>query len=605
MFENGDLLDSLTELDLSNNLIEACLAEIPVSPLSLPALSGAAVPPHTHPLSLPAVPFPQSLSGLGALPLLTDLHLSGNEIDDAALAAGTPALAPTLRRLDLGDNLVMRLSALSALESLPNLRVLVLAGNPVAALPGYRGTVLDIAPELESLDGIPVDAREILAAPGEVDDDGSGNEAGSGGSGGSGDGAAEQRAREFDALSPPPLPPRPAVSAGSAVESNDASGPLFSPSESGLRDGPALAAALAHLVSPETVRSRSGQHRRANLRLPAVAEPNLVILNELRSALASLRRPRRGPCPQADEMRGQSVWVAVDKSDPEINATQRGVDVSWVPLPPHPDSAATSAAAAAAASPASSPARPAPVGLTSPLTTPSPQPAASVASPPPASRVLFAAASLSPTRPLPPLPISGPDLPISSQPGASASPAAMATVAAGSPLKAAAAVVATVVAAPEAPETLPEVGSGSHLPPTPSGAAATLACGAELQSRSPAVTATPAAPPAAEAVLLVTPPPHAPPPGSPPPPAAAAAPATVHLDVAAISAAAAEAAARASAAAAAEAALAAELAVQEAQAALLRERCQSLEADLERVAAERDAALVRAPLGFRPRQTLI
>lgn len=206
----------------------------------------------------------QTLHGLDALPALTHLHGAGNEIDDEALLAGIAALEP-LRLLDLRDNLIVRASTLSALGSLPNLRVLVLAGNPVAALRGYRGAVLDAAPALETLDGVPVHAREILAAPLGVDDDSSegAGERGAGGDAGDnsgGGGAYYDDDDDDDSGESSPLP-----AAHRSAPPSPAQGPpalstlgaLFSPPppDGGMRgDGPALAAALAGLGSPDAVR---------------------------------------------------------------------------------------------------------------------------------------------------------------------------------------------------------------------------------------------------------------------------------------------------------------------------------------------------------------
>ena len=47
---------------------------------------------------------------------------------------------------------------MSTLRELPNLKVLSLEGNPLSAMRGYRDSVLCALPQLQSLDGRPVDA---------------------------------------------------------------------------------------------------------------------------------------------------------------------------------------------------------------------------------------------------------------------------------------------------------------------------------------------------------------------------------------------------------------------------------------------------------------
>lgn len=62
---------------------------------------------------------------------------------------------PNLVSLDLSyNNFTDLLSLLSNLVTLKKLRILVLQGNPLALLPGYRGFTIDSLPKLCALDDI-------------------------------------------------------------------------------------------------------------------------------------------------------------------------------------------------------------------------------------------------------------------------------------------------------------------------------------------------------------------------------------------------------------------------------------------------------------------
>ncbi|NXS86415.1 LRC43 protein, partial [Erpornis zantholeuca] len=68
---------------------------------------------------------------------------------------------PNLVSLDLGFNsLTDLLELVSQLSTLPNLRILVLQGNPLALIPTYRGFLVDSLPKLSILDDIHIRPEE-------------------------------------------------------------------------------------------------------------------------------------------------------------------------------------------------------------------------------------------------------------------------------------------------------------------------------------------------------------------------------------------------------------------------------------------------------------
>lgn len=74
-----------------------------------------------------------------------------------------PKYWQSLVSLDLTSNNLHELNNLIVeLESLKNLRVLILSRNPVVLYPGYRGLVVDSLPNLFSLDDTPIKKEEKI-----------------------------------------------------------------------------------------------------------------------------------------------------------------------------------------------------------------------------------------------------------------------------------------------------------------------------------------------------------------------------------------------------------------------------------------------------------
>lgn len=96
----------------------------------------------------------QDLENLDALKQLVELRCGGN-----LLSLIPPISLPSLTSLDLGDNKITSHAALSPLAACRALSHLILAGNPLAAMPSYRADVRKALPNLSSLDGI-----ELLSA---------------------------------------------------------------------------------------------------------------------------------------------------------------------------------------------------------------------------------------------------------------------------------------------------------------------------------------------------------------------------------------------------------------------------------------------------------
>ena len=135
-------LDALVTLDISNNpaLADAGLAAAAWAAMpALTELDASRTSLHR---------FPEFPPGFG----LVVLRLRDNRIRSAAHAEALQALAA----LDLTGNAVGRVLALRELALLPCLRVLWLAGNPVAAAQGYRRGVIDAVRRLVALDGVAV-----------------------------------------------------------------------------------------------------------------------------------------------------------------------------------------------------------------------------------------------------------------------------------------------------------------------------------------------------------------------------------------------------------------------------------------------------------------
>ncbi|CAL8460859.1 g390 [Coccomyxa elongata] len=92
------------------------------------------------------------IEGLQNLRSLTSLNLASNRIQGGQL-----------HRLDLRDNLISSLQELAVLAGLPNLRELLLAGgspgNSICAIPSYRVAAAAALPQVEFLDGQPLEAE--------------------------------------------------------------------------------------------------------------------------------------------------------------------------------------------------------------------------------------------------------------------------------------------------------------------------------------------------------------------------------------------------------------------------------------------------------------
>ncbi|ETW08354.1 hypothetical protein H310_00952 [Aphanomyces invadans] len=147
---------NLKELSLSSNWIE--------SP-SFAALRGLV---HLCVLNLSANRITTTL-GFPVLPALRELSLAYNSLS-ALDGFIDPLKFPSLEILDLRDNQIADLSALSPVFYLQTMRVLRLQtitkgqSNPVCATPGYPGMLLDRISTLETLDGEDVTVLREIAA---------------------------------------------------------------------------------------------------------------------------------------------------------------------------------------------------------------------------------------------------------------------------------------------------------------------------------------------------------------------------------------------------------------------------------------------------------
>ena len=99
------------------------------------------------------------LEGLSALPLLEELYLPFNAVEDASPAACLGHLVV----LDLEGNQVPSLASVQTLRECERLRHLTLAGCPVASAEGYRGDVAHLLPRLATLDELPGEALTLAA----------------------------------------------------------------------------------------------------------------------------------------------------------------------------------------------------------------------------------------------------------------------------------------------------------------------------------------------------------------------------------------------------------------------------------------------------------
>ncbi|KAJ3073181.1 hypothetical protein HDU98_002057 [Podochytrium sp. JEL0797] len=107
-----------------------------------------------------------SLDG-AASPFVAQLLVADNRV--AALPASLGASLPNLARLDLANNRLQDWDTLAVLKKCPLLKHLNLEENKLAKDKNYRARVLEMLPNLVSLDGIDRDGND-------VDDDESGDE---------------------------------------------------------------------------------------------------------------------------------------------------------------------------------------------------------------------------------------------------------------------------------------------------------------------------------------------------------------------------------------------------------------------------------------------
>jgi hypothetical protein len=103
-----------------------------------------------------------SMNGLNAAKNLETIDVSSNQI---STCDGISKLT-SLKTLNLSKNQISDLSQIEKLRQNVSLKELNLIGNPVTQIENYREQVLDILPDLKSLDGIPVLEKEkIQKAP--------------------------------------------------------------------------------------------------------------------------------------------------------------------------------------------------------------------------------------------------------------------------------------------------------------------------------------------------------------------------------------------------------------------------------------------------------
>ncbi|KAF9932269.1 hypothetical protein FBU30_008564 [Linnemannia zychae] len=101
-----------------------------------------------------------SLEGFPPLPLLRSLLLADNNLSDGFEALAEADLQ-NLVLLDLTANNIKEASALAPLDALENLQHLMLEGNPVAGLEGYRDSIFEVLPQLISLDSMDRDGTVL------------------------------------------------------------------------------------------------------------------------------------------------------------------------------------------------------------------------------------------------------------------------------------------------------------------------------------------------------------------------------------------------------------------------------------------------------------
>ncbi|KAH8244261.1 hypothetical protein KR026_004291 [Drosophila bipectinata] len=102
--------------------------------------------------------------GTDILPVLNTLNIASNYLKDAESLSNL-VQCKTLSVLDLSNNRIDDILIVKIFEQMPNLKVLVLQGNPVVSrLPQYRKTLILACKELTYLDSRPVFARDRACA---------------------------------------------------------------------------------------------------------------------------------------------------------------------------------------------------------------------------------------------------------------------------------------------------------------------------------------------------------------------------------------------------------------------------------------------------------
>ncbi|EDW80394.1 uncharacterized protein Dwil_GK18740 [Drosophila willistoni] len=102
--------------------------------------------------------------GCEILPVLNTLNISSNYLKDSESLSGLVE-CKTLAVLDLSNNRIDDILVVKIFEQMPNLKVLVLQGNPVVSrIPQYRKTLILACKELTYLDSRPVFPRDRACA---------------------------------------------------------------------------------------------------------------------------------------------------------------------------------------------------------------------------------------------------------------------------------------------------------------------------------------------------------------------------------------------------------------------------------------------------------
>ena len=107
----------------------------------------------------------QRIENLNKLKKLEYLNLAINNIEIIENLEGLESL----RKLDLTLNFIGELTSVEQLQGNYNLRELLLTGNPCTDYQGYRNYVINVLPQLESLDGAEITLTHKHMARGELE----------------------------------------------------------------------------------------------------------------------------------------------------------------------------------------------------------------------------------------------------------------------------------------------------------------------------------------------------------------------------------------------------------------------------------------------------